>query len=88
SNRTAQDIAQGRVMSSQCMFDSALQIERGLGLDHWSRECPVVEGIGLCVPHPGQHGEKAAGKAIDWAARLNAGAQSVDQRLKIPAWMD
>jgi len=88
SNRTAQDIAQGRVMSSQCMFDSALQIERGLGLDHWSRECPVVEGIGLCVPHPAQHGGKAADKAIDWAARLNAGAQSVDQRLKIPAWMD
>jgi monoamine oxidase len=84
SNRTAQDIAQGRVLSSQCMFDSALQIERGLGLNHWSRECPVVEGIGLSVPHPEQRG----GKAIEWAARLNAGAQSVDQRLKIPAWMD
>ena len=50
-----------------------LQIERGLSLDHWSRECPVVEGIGLCVPHTGQHGEKTAEKAIKWAARLNAG---------------
>lgn len=83
-NRTAQDIRQGRVMSSQCMFDSSLQIERGLDLDHWSHACPAVQGIGLAVPHPTERGAKA----IDWAARLNAGAQSVDQRLKIPAWME
>jgi hypothetical protein len=43
-----------------------------------------VDGIGLAVPHPEQKGAKA----IDWAARLNSSAQSVDQRVKIPAWMD
>ncbi|MDR0226174.1 MAG: FAD-binding oxidoreductase [Burkholderiaceae bacterium] len=84
SNRTAQDIARGRVMSSQCMFHSALQIERDLGLDLWGKECPWVEGIGLAVPQADGGGERA----VDWVARLNAGAQSVDQRLKIPAWMD
>ncbi len=83
SNRSAQDIGHGKVMSSQCMFHTALQIERDLGLDHWAKQCPTVDGIGLSVPHPEQQGAKA----IDWAARLHSSAQSVDQRVKIPAWM-
>ncbi|MBS0451418.1 MAG: FAD-binding oxidoreductase [Proteobacteria bacterium] len=84
SNRTGDDIRSGKVMSSQCMFGTSLQIEHELGLDHWARDCPTVDGIGLTVPHPEQKGAKA----IDWAARLNTSAQSVDQRVKIPAWMD
>jgi flavin reductase (DIM6/NTAB) family NADH-FMN oxidoreductase RutF len=82
SNRTAGEIAAGPVLSSQCMFESALQAERALGLDHWSSDCPPVEGISLAVA--GADG----GKGIDWAARLDWPAQSVDQRLKIPAWLD
>lgn len=82
SDRSAEDIRHGRVMSSQCMFDSALQTERTLGLNFWEDECPKVEGIGFAVPSP------VGGKAIDWAARLDNYAQSVDQRLKIPRWMD
>ncbi len=84
SNRSGEDIRRGKVMSSQCMFDASLQIERALGLDFWARECPTVDGIALAVPHPEQKGAKA----IDWAARLASPAQSVDQRLKIPAWME
>lgn len=84
SNRTPDEIRRGRVMSSQCMFDTALQIERDFGLDRWGADCPPVEGIGLTVPHPAQPGAKA----IDWAARLHRPAQAVDQRLKMPAWMD
>jgi hypothetical protein len=84
SNRTGEDIRRDKVMSSQCMFHTSLQIERDLGLDLWAQDCPTVDGIGLAVPHPEQKGAKA----IDWTARLNSSAQSVDQRLKIPAWMD
>lgn len=84
SNRTGEDIRQGKVMSSQCMFHTSLQIERDLGLDHWASDCPTVDAIGLAVPHPEQKGAKA----IDRVARLNSSAQSVDQRVKIPAWMD
>jgi len=83
SNRTAEEIATGPVLSSQCMFESALQAERALGLDHWSAECPPVEGISLVVPAP-----DGGGKAIEWAARLDWPAQSVDQRLKVPGWME
>ena len=35
SNRTPDDIRTGRVMSSQCMFDAALQTERDLGVNDW-----------------------------------------------------
>ena len=33
TNRTADEIRQGKVMSSQCMFHTALQTERDLGLN-------------------------------------------------------
>lgn len=84
SNRTPDDIRTGKVMSSQCMFDASLQIERDFGLNDWEADCPPVEGIGLAVPHPGQPGERL----IDWAARLHRPAQAVDQRIKMPVWME
>jgi flavin reductase (DIM6/NTAB) family NADH-FMN oxidoreductase RutF len=83
SNRTPDDIRTGRVMSSQCMFGTALEHERDLGINNWDDECPPVEGISLTVPAP-----DGSGKAIDWAARLDRPAQSVDQRLKYPIWME
>jgi flavin reductase (DIM6/NTAB) family NADH-FMN oxidoreductase RutF len=81
SDRSADDIRHGQVMSSQCMFDSALETERDLGLNYWEEECPKVEGISFAVP------DSVGGKSMDWAARLDNFAQSVDQRLKIPRWM-
>ncbi|UZE31092.1 styrene monooxygenase/indole monooxygenase family protein [Pseudomonas asplenii] len=84
TNRTAEQIRAGKVMSSQCMFNTALQTERDLGLSFWEEQCPAVEGIGLTVPNPQQPGSKL----IDWSARLERYAQAVDQRLKMPAWMD
>jgi len=81
SDRSAEEIQNGRVMSSQCMFDSALETERDLSLNYWEQQCPRVEGIGFAVP------DFVGGKVMDWAARLDNFAQSVDQRLKIPRWM-
>lgn len=84
SNRTPEQIRAGRVMSSQCMFHTALQAERDLGLNWWEPTCPPVKGIGLAVRAPGT----AATKAIDWAAPLTHYAQAVDQRLKMAAWLE
>jgi flavin reductase (DIM6/NTAB) family NADH-FMN oxidoreductase RutF len=81
SDRSADEIRNGRVMSSQCMFDRALQTERDLGLNHWEEQCPKVEGMSFAVP------DGRGGRAIDWAARLDSYAQAVDQRLKMPGWM-
>ncbi|MDO4705329.1 MAG: FAD-binding oxidoreductase [Comamonadaceae bacterium] len=84
TNRSPEQIREGKVLSSQCMFDAALQIERNLGIDEWGEACPPVEGIGFAVPHPEQPGAKA----VDWSARLDKPAQSVDQRLKMPVWLE
>jgi flavin reductase (DIM6/NTAB) family NADH-FMN oxidoreductase RutF len=81
SDQSADEIFKGRVRSSQCMFDSALEIERDLHLNEWEEQCPKVEGISFTVP------DGIGGTSIDWAARLDNFAQSVDQRLKIPRWL-
>jgi hypothetical protein len=82
SNRTSEDIRAGKVLSSQCMFDDALQSERDLGINFWERDCPNVDGIGVILPAP-----DGSGKALDWAYKLDKPAQAVDQRVKIPGWM-
>ncbi len=82
SDRSAREILNGRVMSSQCMFDSALELERNLGLNYWEEQSPHVEGMSFTVP------DGFGGKTMDWSARLDNCAQSVDQRVKIPRWMD
>ena len=81
SERSADEIQNGHVLSSQCMFDSALETERELGLNYWEDLCPKVEGIAFAVP------DGIGGKIIEWSARLDNFAQSVDQRIKIPRWM-
>ena len=82
-NRTAEDIATGKVLSSQCMFHNSVEHERELGIDFWSDTCPPVDDINFQVPAPDGSGQKA----IDWTGRLDHSAYSVDQRVKIPAWM-
>lgn len=82
-NRTAEEIRTGKVLSSQCMFDTALQNERDLGLNFWDDSCPTVDSINFCVPAP----DGSGAKAIDWNGRLDRSGQSVDQRVKIPVWM-
>ena len=84
SDRTPEQISGGRVTSSQCMFSNALDHERALGINFWDDTCPPVEGIALAVPHP----EIPGAKAIDWGARLDRVAQSVDQRVKFPRWLE
>ena len=82
SNRPPEDIRSGRVMSSQFMFGSSLQTERDLGINFWEKDCPRVEGISFTVPSP------EGGKAIDWVGRLDDYGQSVDQRVKMPGWIE
>ncbi|MEP4700717.1 MAG: styrene monooxygenase/indole monooxygenase family protein, partial [Parasphingorhabdus sp.] len=83
-NRTGEEIAKGRVLSSQCMFHTAVQNERDIGIDYWSDACPPVEGISFSVPDPEGSGQKV----IDWVGRLDNNAYSVDQRVKMPVWLD
>ncbi|MFJ3218018.1 styrene monooxygenase/indole monooxygenase family protein [Kitasatospora sp. NPDC086801] len=82
TDRDADAVRSGRVLSTQCMFDAALRTERDLGLDLWADAAPRIEGVGVSVAGP------ESARVIDWVGRLDAPAQSVDQRLKMPAWLE
>ncbi|MFF3749541.1 styrene monooxygenase/indole monooxygenase family protein [Streptomyces sp. NPDC002018] len=82
SNRTADEIRSGRVMSTQCMFHTALQHERDLQLGFWESQAPRIEGVGVSVAAPD------SSRAVDWVGRLDGYAQSVDQRVKMAGWME
>ncbi|QHC25462.1 styrene monooxygenase/indole monooxygenase family protein [Streptomyces sp. GS7] len=89
SNRTADEIRSGRVMSTQCMFHTALQHERDLAINFWESQAPRIEGLGVSVAAPGSHeGPDGSQRAIDWVGRLDGYAQSVDQRVKMAGWME
>jgi hypothetical protein len=81
SNRTAADIATGKVMSSQFMFNDALQSERDLGINDWEQQCPYTDALGVAIAAPN------GGKAVDWVYTLDKPGQAVDQRIKYPGWM-
>jgi 2-polyprenyl-6-methoxyphenol hydroxylase-like FAD-dependent oxidoreductase len=83
SNRTPEEMRTGRLTSGQCMFGVALATERALGIDLWEQECPQAEGMAISVANPA-----GGSPLVDWAARLDQAAMSVDQRVKMPAWME
>jgi flavin-dependent dehydrogenase len=82
-NRSASDIAGGKVLSTQCVFATARAEERRLGLDLWAEEAPAIAGVRVAVAAP-----DGSGKAFGFVGRLTAPAQSVDQRVKFPRFMD
>lgn len=82
SNRTGEQIANGKVMSSQSMYDMAIGFERELGLSLWDDVCPPIEGVHM------RAGLSDGTKLIDWRSRMAACGQSVDQRIKMPRWME
>ncbi|MFI6151133.1 styrene monooxygenase/indole monooxygenase family protein [Kitasatospora sp. NPDC051170] len=94
TDRSPEAVRRGRVLSTQCMFATAMRTERALGLDFWSEEAPQITGLGVSVAGPpgppGPSGASGASgdPAIDWLGRLRSPAQSVDQRLKMPAWLE
>ena len=82
TNRTGEQVAAGKVLSSQCMFGTSLSYEKELGLNLWDDTCPPVEGISFLLNGPDGN------PAINWTGKLDRPAQSVDQRVKMPVWMD
>lgn len=83
-NRSAGDIARGKVMSTQCVFGAARAYERQLGLDLWNDTAPAVSGMRVAVAAPDGSGNKAFG----FVGNLKEPAQSVDQRIKFPRFME
>lgn len=83
TNKTGEEVYNGSILSSQAMFNDSLQIERDFGLDFWKDDCPPIHNISLTIAAPD------GTKAVDWDANLTSGpANSVDQRVKMPRWMN
>ncbi|WP_218028388.1 styrene monooxygenase/indole monooxygenase family protein [Nocardia yamanashiensis] len=83
SDRTPDEIRDGHVMSSQCMFDTAQGFERALGINFWDRQCPTIDGMRFSVFLEGLPDTPVNA----WSATFERPARSIDQRLKMPRWM-
>lgn len=82
SARTPEEIRNGRVMSTQVMFGPNLRLERERGLNQWERETPKIEGLNVTVAGP------PGNVALTFKAPFDEFAQSVDQRVKMPGWLE
>ncbi|MDY0251477.1 MAG: styrene monooxygenase/indole monooxygenase family protein [Pseudomonas sp.] len=86
SNRTAKEISIGRVPSSQSMYDMALSYERELGIAFWDDECPPADGLYVRAGHNAN--EFMIDWKVNWKSLGKGPVQAVDQRMKMPRWMD
>jgi 2-polyprenyl-6-methoxyphenol hydroxylase-like FAD-dependent oxidoreductase len=82
SARTPDEIRRGRVMSTQCMFYPALQIERDHGLNLWEADTVRVVSQGHSTVEPD------SSRGLNWHAKWKSYAQSVDQRVKMAGWLE
>lgn len=82
--RSSEELRAGRVLSSQCMFNSALENERALSLDFWRSEAPQIKAVHFTLAQ----GALPPEKEMEWRGSLHHPAQSVDQRLKLGYWME
>jgi 2-polyprenyl-6-methoxyphenol hydroxylase-like FAD-dependent oxidoreductase len=83
-DRSAADVAGGKLLSSQCLFEPALTAERSLGLELWADATPLIKAIRVESRLPDGHVQSG----LSFTGHLSAPAQSVDQRLKLAAWMN
>ncbi|MCT9871330.1 flavin reductase [Paenarthrobacter aurescens] len=84
SDRSAAQVRTGKVMSSQCMFSTALDAEAQMGTAlteyYDSGSVPSITSIRLRVD--------AVTEAIEWEAPLDGPARSIDQRIKSALWIE
>ncbi|MFC5175621.1 flavin reductase [Nocardioides taihuensis] len=81
TDRTPDQVRSGPVMSSQLMFETALDIERSHGLNHWDADVPLIEGVRFTI-------REDSDVVTSWQAPFEGAAQSVDQRVKVSAWVE
>ena len=81
TDRTAEEIRGGSVMSSQVTFESALEVEAALGVPALLPPAPPITRMAFDA-----RGDDGSASAFD--VLLPAPARSVDLRVKVPALLD
>jgi hypothetical protein len=82
SNRTGAEIAAGFVTSSQSMYGMALGFERELGIDYWQDGAPQYRAAQM------RAADSEGNVGLFWQGDMEEPGQSIDQRIKMPRWMD
>lgn len=77
SDRTAEDIRAGSVMSSQITFESALEVENALGITELLPVAPPIERMAYATV-------RTDGSRAEFASVLSTPARSLDQRVRVP----
>ncbi|MFD0413886.1 styrene monooxygenase/indole monooxygenase family protein [Streptomyces sp. NPDC127108] len=85
AERRPEEVRGGRVTSTQLMFGPALRVERAAGLALWDDTAPVMPGFELSHWEP--QGQPDA-PVHRFAAPLDDEVRSVDQRVKLAAWLE
>lgn len=81
SNRTARQILDAPITSSQSMYGMALELERELGIDFWEDCSPQYSAASMRV------GDGDGNLMLHWEGMMEQPGQSIDQRVKMPRWM-
>ncbi|CAN5334720.1 hypothetical protein BH18ACT9_BH18ACT9_20620 [soil metagenome] len=81
TDRTAEEIRAGQVMSSQITFESALEVEEALGISALLPDSPPILRMAYDL-------RDARGASSAFDVPLSAPARSVDLRVKVPAVLD
>jgi 2-polyprenyl-6-methoxyphenol hydroxylase-like FAD-dependent oxidoreductase len=82
SARTPDDLRGGAPLSTQVMFGPALAAERAHGLSLWDDQPGHIEGLRFAMSAP------PGNLALAFNAPLDEPGLSVDQRLKMAAWLE
>lgn len=82
SNRTGAEIGAGFVTSSQSMYGMALGFERELGIDYWQETAPQYCAAQMRLA------DSDGNVGLFWQGDMDEPGQSVDQRIKMPRWME
>jgi len=81
SDRTAEEIRTGHVMSSQITFESALEVEASLGIADLLPTAPPIEQMSY-------DSTRRDGSTTSFRTPMQAPARSIDQRLKLPLMIE
>ncbi len=84
SDRSARQIREGGVTSTQLMFGPALALERAAGLNLWDDRAPVMDGVEMNQWDPTERAPRRA----RFTASYDGEVRSVDQRLKLSTWLE
>ncbi|GAA3738277.1 styrene monooxygenase/indole monooxygenase family protein [Salinactinospora qingdaonensis] len=79
---TPEELYDGRAVSIQILYDAARKAEREYKLNFWEDEAPPISYMRIGADADGDI------PRLEWRGRLDAPAQSVDERVKMSAWLD